>query len=176
VTSAVDGFEKGDLAGILDKDLADRLNEFMQRSKDCQAGKEFDNQHPARKRAGGGTFGQALCASEAVMGGATAGGPWNDLVLLNPAGVHFQFAGVALDAANQLAEFVRAYAPLLAVPDELLESISTYVLALAIDTIIENSPLGEKNRIKASMIPTSSSSGSSTTTTGCPEPTSVSQI
>ncbi|KAB5554874.1 hypothetical protein GE09DRAFT_1239220 [Coniochaeta sp. 2T2.1] len=108
VTAAVDGFDKGDLAVILDKGLADRLNEFMDRTKDCQAGSDFDQQHsapaPARKRAGGGTYDQALCASQAVMGGVQAEGPWNDLLLLNPAGVHFQFAqaaGPAMDAANQ---------------------------------------------------------------------------
>lgn len=179
MTAAADGFENGDLAGILDKGLADRLNEYMQRTKDCQAGSEFDQQHPAaapaRKRAGGGTYGQALCASQAVMGGIQAQGPWNDLLLLNPAGVHFQFAqaaGPALDAANQFADFVHTYAPLLAMPTELIDQLGPYILALAIDTIVENIPLGERNRIKATMVSTGASP-TGTSEAGCPDKNSV---
>ncbi|KAK5653023.1 hypothetical protein OQA88_9309 [Cercophora sp. LCS_1] len=43
-TAAADGFEKGDLAGILDKDLAARLGGFMARTKECQVGNDFDKQ------------------------------------------------------------------------------------------------------------------------------------
>ncbi|KAB5539434.1 hypothetical protein GE09DRAFT_1248586 [Coniochaeta sp. 2T2.1] len=173
VTSAVDGFDKGDLAVILDKGLADRLTEFMERTKDCQAGSDFDQQHSAtpRKRAGGGTYGQALCASQAVMGGVQVDGPWNDLLLLNPAGVHFQFAqaaGPAMDAANQFADFVHTYAPLMAVPTELVDQLATYVFALAIDAIVESIPLGERNRIKATMV-TTSASPTGTSAPGCPD-------
>lgn len=182
VTSAADGFEVGDLAAILDKGLADRLSDFMQRSKDCQAGAEFDRQHnaPARKRqgAGGGTAGQALCAAEAVIGGVQAGGPFNDLLVLNPAGVHFQFAqaaGPVLDAANEFADFVGTYAPLMAVPPELVDQLRVYIFALAVDLIVENIPLGERNRIKATMV-TTSASPTSTSTHACPDPTSVIQL
>lgn len=179
VTSAADGLEIGDLTAILDKGLADRLSEFMQRTKDCQAGSEFDQQHPApaRKRqgAGGGTAGQALCAAEAVIGGVQAGGPFNDLLVLNPAGVHFQFAqaaGPVLDAANQFADFVRTYAPLMAVPPELADQLGVYIFALAIDLFVENIPLGESNRIKATMV-TTSAGPTGTSTPGCPDKDSV---
>ena len=56
VQSASDGFEKGDLAGVLDADLANRLDEFMHISKNCQAGWEFDKEHPSNRRASG-TYG-----------------------------------------------------------------------------------------------------------------------
>lgn len=182
MTLAVDGFESGDLVGILDKGLADRLNEFMQRTKDCQAGSDFDQQHPApapaRKRVSGGTYGQALCASQVVMGGVQAGGPWNDLLLLNPAGVHFQFAqaaGPALNAANQFADFVHTYAPMMAAPTELLDQLGTYIFALAIDAIVESIPLGEKNRIKATMV-TTTAGPTGTSAPGCPDKNSVSRL
>jgi hypothetical protein len=166
------GFTKGDLSGVLDADLAGRLDEFMHRRKECQLGSEFDKEHPPKKRAGG-TYGQALCAAQGVMQGATANGPFNDPVLLDPAGVNFGFAaGAAQDAANQLAEFITAYAPLIALPDELIGEISNYVLALAIDTIIENVTLGEQNRIKATMVTTTDSP--SGTSTGCPKAEDVS--
>lgn len=174
VESASEGFEKGDLSGVLDVSLANRLDEFMHRRKDCQAGRVFDEKHSKRRRASG-SYGQALCAAQSVMQGATADGPFNDLVLLSPAGVHFQFvkaAGAAREAANELAEFVTAYAPLIALPEDLVEEISVYVFALAIDTIVENIPLGEQNRIKATMVTTTDSPSS--TSTGCPEPHSVS--
>lgn len=174
VESASDGFEKGDLSGILDVDLAGRLDEFMHRSKECRAGSDFDKDHPEKRRASG-TYGQALCAAQGVMQGATANGPFNDLVLLDPAGVHFGFAkaaGAAQDVANILAEFVAVYAPLTALPEDLVHEISIYVLALAIDTIVDNVTLGERNRIQATMVTTADSPSS--TTTGCPEPDSVS--
>ena len=182
MTSAVDGFEAGDLAVILDKDLARTLSDFMHRSKDCQAGSDFDKQHPmstpARKRAGGGTYGQALCASEAVisMGGVEAGASWNDLLCLNPAGVWFEWAaGPALDAAKQFADFVRAYAPLVELPGELTEQLANYIFALAVDTIVDNIfPLGESNPIKATMI-TTGANPSGTSGKWCPGKDSVSQ-
>jgi hypothetical protein len=145
----------------------------MHRRKDCQAGVDFDKSH-SKKRRDSGSYGQALCAAQAVMQGATVQGPFNDLVLLDPASVHFRFteaAGAARDAADELAEFVKAYAPLIAVPEDVVQEISMYVLALAIDTIVENITLGQKNRIKATMVTTTDSPAA--TSTGCPKPASV---
>ncbi|KAM0280464.1 hypothetical protein ACHAQH_004043 [Verticillium albo-atrum] len=171
VTAPEEGFDIGDLVGLLDLGMSDRLNEYMQRTQNCGIGQEFDSQHPTRKRAGG-TYGQALCAAESVVQGSTPGGPWNDLLLLNPNGVHFNFRpGMALEAMNVFAEFLRAYAPLMAVPEELANDIGVYILALAIHTIVENVPLAEKNRFKSDLVSTGTQDAPSSTATGCPEPT-----
>lgn len=174
MTTAVDGFQTGDLVGVLDKDLAGRLGEYMQRSKACKAGDDFDKQHPspARKRAGG-TYGQALCASEAVIGGIQAGGIWNDFLLLDPKGVQFKFSeasGTASAAASQFSEFAGAYRPLMGVTPERADQLSSYIFALAVDAVVQELPLGEKNRIQATMVTTSASSP---TGTGCPDKKSV---
>ncbi|KAK0617748.1 hypothetical protein B0T14DRAFT_605745 [Immersiella caudata] len=177
VTSAAGDFQTGDLAGILDRGLAGRLDEFMQRSKECKAGDDFDKQHasPARKRAVG-SYGEALCASEAVIGGIQPGGLWNDLLLLEPTGVHFGFktdsdSGTASAAASQFSEFARAYAPLMDVSPERADQIGSYILALAVDTIVQGVALSEKNRIPATMVTTSGSP--SPTGTGCPDKNTI---
>ncbi|KAK1760056.1 hypothetical protein QBC47DRAFT_333896 [Echria macrotheca] len=175
VTSAADGFQAGDLAAILDKGLADRLNDFMQRSKDCQAGLDFDNENPTpastRKRAGRGTYGQALCASQAVIGGVENGGPFNDLLHISPAGVHFQFApgaGPAVLAADRFADFIDSYSPMITSDSDVRQQLGLYIMALAIDTIVEDNPLRDRNRIQATMVITEG--GLSPTASACPDP------
>ncbi|KAH8908289.1 hypothetical protein BR93DRAFT_475403 [Coniochaeta sp. PMI_546] len=174
VTAAADGAEKGDLVAVLDKDLASRLDEFMHRSKDCQAGADFDKENPtpgaSRKRAGG-SFGQALCASQAAFGGIARGGPFNDVQLINPGGVHFQFAqaaGPAVAALNQLSEFVRSYARVIGVPPEVADVVAPYLMTLAIETIVDNIPISDRNVIKATKVSTSPADPTKTSQPGCP--------
>lgn len=73
----------------------------MHRAKDCQAGADFDKEHPTpgatRKRAGG-NYGQALCASQA--------------------------AGPAVAALNQFSESVRSYARVIGVPPEVVDVVA----------------------------------------------------
>jgi hypothetical protein len=184
VTAPSDGYVAGDLAALLDKDLASRIDEYMHRvGLDCKDGKDFDSKNPSRKRASGGTYGQAICAAEAVVAGAVPQGPFNDLLLLNPTQLPFGFAdaaGNAFRAANVVADFVNAYAPLIAAPPALAEQLAVYIFALAIDTIVELTPLGSKNRIASSQIKTgtatrTSASASSTSSSACPNPTTVSE-
>ncbi|KAK4447190.1 hypothetical protein QBC34DRAFT_467708 [Podospora aff. communis PSN243] len=172
VTTAVDGFQAGDLAGILDTGLAGRLAEYMQRAKLCKAGEEFDREHasPARRRRAVGSYGEALCASKAVIGGIQPGGPWNDLLLLDPTGVKFGFSpdsATASAAAGQFFEFARASAPLMAIAPERADQLSSYIFALAVDAVVEGLPLGGQNRIPATMVTTTG--GASPTSTTCPD-------
>src|SRR5438128_9531732 len=82
---------------------------------------------------------------ENVIGGVENGGPFNDLLHLSPTGIHFQFAeaaGPARVAADKFADFVDSYAPLITMPPDVRDQLRVYILALAIDTIVEDNPLG----------------------------------
>jgi hypothetical protein len=177
VTSPSDGYVSGDLVALLDEDLASRIDEFMHRSTDCQDGQTFDRQHPSAKKRAGATLGQAICAAEAVAGGAVPGGTFNDLLLLSPTNLPFGFAdavGAVAQASGVVADFVQAYAPLLSIGPELADQLTVYIFALAMDTIVENIPLTNKNRIQSSMITISTATGtttsSSSSSSSCPDP------
>ncbi|KAI0004056.1 hypothetical protein F4779DRAFT_630464 [Xylariaceae sp. FL0662B] len=175
VTKADNGFSKGDLAAILDKGLASRIDEVMRRLHDCDDGKKFDSEHKSKKRAGA-SYGQAICGAETVASMAQPGGTFNDLLLLNPNQLPFGFAnpaGEVAQAANVVVDFVLAYAPMLSIEPELAQQLGTYLFALAIDALVENIPLGETNRIKSSLVTTSTATSPkpSSTKSGCPDPT-----
>lgn len=178
ITSASDGFEAGDYAGLLDENFGKKLSEYMRRTKHCAAGDEFDAEHSsARRKRDGGSFGQAICAAESVVRGTTPGGPWNDLLLVDT-GRHMRVAdaaGAALEAANVLADFVREYAPLMDVSEDVAQQIGVFILSLAITTIVEDVPLDDNNRIKSGLITTGTSGSTqpSSTSEACPEKTDV---
>ncbi|KAM7212877.1 hypothetical protein V8F06_011727, partial [Rhypophila decipiens] len=180
VTTPADGFENGDLAAVLDEDLAARLAEYMSRHQDCEAGRDFDARNPTpatrKRQAGRGTYGGALCGTVAVLDGIAPNGPFNDLLLLARDGVHFNFApaaGPALAAINHINEYYRTFAPFMGIPRDLVDQLTNYIYALALDRIVDNVPLSGKNRIKASLISTSTSASPSSTSTACPEPRSL---
>ncbi len=153
VTEPGDGSAAGDLAAILDADLASRIDEVMHRETVCEDGKNFDQEHAAPQKRAGGTLGEAICGAQAVASMAGPGGPFNDLLLLNTGQVPFGFADAAgnvAQAANVVSGFVLDYSPMLAISSELGGELSTYLMALAIDTIVNNIPLKGKNRIEAS--------------------------
>ncbi|KAK3317193.1 hypothetical protein B0T19DRAFT_434438 [Cercophora scortea] len=176
VTQPSGVFSKGDMAAILDADLAQRINDIMHMMVSCEDGAKFDAASKGGKRRrtrASGTYGQAVCAAEAVASMAGQGGPFNDLLLLNFGQMHFGFAdaaGEGLRAANVISDFVLAYAPLIAIGPELANELGTFLLALAIDTIVDNAPLNRENRIAASLITTSPTTTPTPTQTGCPDP------
>jgi hypothetical protein len=179
VTSAGNGFSKGDLVAILDKDMAARIDEIMHRMVDCEDGRKFDSEQSLNKRAADVTkYAPAICAAEGVAGMATPGGPFGDLLLLKHDQMAFGFAdaaGKAKDALVVVKDFVLAYAPMLTIPEDLADQLATYLFALAIETVIEGVTLTEKNRIEASLVVTGSllpSPVSTTTssTSSCPDP------
>lgn len=161
-------------------ELAVRLGRFMHAAKDCRAGTDFDKSHPtpsSRKRANGGTPGQVLCASRAVIDGVQAGGLLNDLLLLSPSNVQYQVspsAGSAQEAATMFSEYVRDVGPLVAkdLPPDRLSQLGNFIFLLAYHTIVEDIPLTEKNRIKATMVTTGAiptgTSGASPIRPSCP--------
>lgn len=179
MTAPSDGYDSGDLVALLDTDLAARIDEFMRRSTDCLDGQTFDSQHPTKKRAGS-TLGQAICAAEAVAAGTVPGGAFNDLLLLSPTNLPFGFAdgvGAVAQAAGVVADFVQVYAPLLDIGPDLADQLTVYIFALAMDTIVQNIPLTNKNRIQSSLITTATSTPTTTTarstSSGCPDPTAT---
>jgi hypothetical protein len=185
VASDENGHKKGDLLAVLDADLARRIDEVVRRMKDCEDGREFDATHGSRKRAGTATYGQALCAAEGVIGMSKRGGAFADLTLLdhNKMGIEFAAtAGKAKDALLVLKDFIIAYGPMLAIPEEFAERLGTYVLAIILDAIvIDNIPIGPQNyigpelavsygRMSPKPTPTSTAPPSSSSS-GCPDPT-----
>lgn len=156
----------------------------MHRMTECADGRDFDDGTSLRRRAGPG-YGAAICAVEGAATMARQGGPLNDLLLLNPNQLRFGFAAAAGDvarAANIAVDFVVAYAPMLDLPEDVAVQLGNFLFALAVDTLLENLPLGEENRIEASLLttetpPTSTatptSSSSSSRSSSCPDPTST---
>jgi hypothetical protein len=162
----------------LDADLAQRINDLMHIMSSCDDGAKFDADSGGKKKQRAtGTYGQAICGAEAVASMAGPGGPFNDLLLLRQDQMPFGFAegaGEALHAANVVADFVLAYAPMLTITPEVANQLATYLLALAIDTIVENVPLKGENRIAASLVTTAATTtkttSPTTSQTGCPDP------
>ncbi|KAH7381918.1 hypothetical protein BKA64DRAFT_749377 [Cadophora sp. MPI-SDFR-AT-0126] len=180
VSTAHGAFSTGDLSAILDSSLASRLDEVMHRMIECADDRAFEDGTSLRKRAGTG-YGAAICAVEGAVAMAQRGGPLNDLLFLNPNRVRFAFAAAAGDiarAADIAVGFVLAYAPMLDLPDDVAIQLGNFLFALAVDTLVENLPLGEENRIKASVLtvetmPTSTMTSTTSTSSGCPDPTST---
>lgn len=179
VTAPKDNYVSGDLIACLDKGLASRIGELMDRSTHCKDGEDFDNQHRGPKRRSAGTLGQAICAAEAVAANAAPGGPFNDLLLLNPSSLPFGFADLAsatAKAAQVVIKAVEALSVLSALTPQLAEQVAVYIFALALDKVYEGLPLGKENRIHASMVTTMPQTATATTTTTssstrCPDPT-----
>jgi len=156
---------------ILDRDLASRIDEIMHRSQNCEDGRAFDRSDNSRRKRAGGSYGNAICAAEAVAGMAQTGGPFNDLLLLRAPHVSFGFieaAGAVTRAAAITAGFVRDFAPLLDVDGDIAEQLGNFLFALAVNTIVEGNSLGDRNRIKATSIKTEEPP--QPTGSGCPDP------
>lgn len=171
VSDPQDGLEKGDLIAILDGDLASRLDEVMHRDQECDDGRSFDRSDHSRRKRAGGSYGNAICAAEAVAGMAQAGGPFNDLLLLRTPHVTFEFAeaaGAVARAATVAVGFVRDYAPLLDISADVAEQLGNFLFALAVNTIVEGQSLGDRNRIKATNIETEAPH--QPTASSCPDP------
>jgi hypothetical protein len=120
--SDADGHKKGDLLATLDAELARRINEAAHRMTDCVDGKNFDTAHGTRKRRGTASYGQALCAAEGIVGMAGKGGAFADLTLLSHEKVGIEFAATAVKAKEALlvlTNFITAYGPMLAIPEDL---------------------------------------------------------
>ncbi|KAH8889066.1 hypothetical protein GQ53DRAFT_767187 [Thozetella sp. PMI_491] len=193
VTAASGQFLAGDLMMLMDDDLTQRLDEVMHRMMECEDGIEFDRQHPTQKRAGT-TIGQALCGAIGTAGTLREGGPLNDMLYINTGHVRISFrdatAAVA-QAADVLAQFILANAPLIGVPDGLLDQLPAILMTLAVETIMNGNPIRGKNRIASSLITTSlittslittslittsvvtTSATPTSTSTGCPAPTAT---
>ncbi|KAM0594562.1 hypothetical protein ACHAP6_000305 [Verticillium nonalfalfae] len=122
----------GDLVAFLDEDLASRIDEVMHRSQDCDDGRAFDRGDKTRRKRATGGFGKAICAAEAAAVMSQRGGPFNDLLLINPAHLSFDFAetaGAVARAANVASDFVRAYAPMLDISPILAEQLGNLLFA-----------------------------------------------
>jgi len=152
---------------------------------DCADGRNFDSSHGTRRRGGGTTYGQALCAAEGIVGMTGQGGAFADLTMLSHDKIGIQFAanaGKAKDALVVLKDFIVAYAPMMVMPEQMAEELGTYILAIIIDAmIIENVPIGPMNYIDPNLAvtygamssrptPTSASATSTSSSTGCPDP------
>lgn len=168
----------------MDEDLAGRVNEVAHRMLDCEDGRLFDSKHGLRRRGGAVTYGQALCAAEGVVGMAGNGGTFADLTLLSHDRIGMEFANgadKAKEALLVLRTFILAYSPILAIPEDIVDQLGTYVLAIIIDALIlDNIPIGPTNTIDPALAvtygamkpkPTPTSASATPSTSGCPDPT-----
>ncbi|PNH76643.1 hypothetical protein VD0001_g940 [Verticillium dahliae] len=143
VTEPEGDSSSGDLIAFLDEDLASRIDEVMHRSQDCDDGHAFVRGDQTRRKRANGGFGKAICAAEAAAVMSQRGGPFNDLLLINPAHLSFDFAetaGAVARAANVASDFVRACTPMLDISPALAEQLGNLLFALAVNTLIENRP------------------------------------
>ncbi|KAK0649846.1 hypothetical protein B0T16DRAFT_410773 [Cercophora newfieldiana] len=161
VTTPGDGFESGDLAIILGKDLADRLQEVMARNKDCEAGAEFDRENPLapvasrsiKAKRAGGTFGNVLCGAQAAILNAEQGGALGGFLLPGPDSIEFDFTNTSAKAAvDKLDEFAKTFHAAAPLPSSRSHALATLFIALGISSVIEDVPLGDRNRVKAVMV------------------------
>jgi hypothetical protein len=149
------GRKQGDLLAIMDAELANRLNDYLAMTSgiSCEDGVKFDADHPTKKR-GGVPMGKAICAAESVIKSAGKNQPFGDITLLQHDQMGIMMKGTAGNAKEALVvvkDFVIAYAPLLAIPEELIEQVATYVLALAIDQVIEGVKLGAETLLDSGL-------------------------
>ncbi|EGY18373.1 uncharacterized protein VDAG_08707 [Verticillium dahliae VdLs.17] len=173
VTEPEGDSSSGDLIAFLDEDLASRIDEVMHRSQDCDDGHAFVRGDQTRRKRANGGFGKAICAAEAAAVMSQRGGPFNDLLLINPAHLSFDFAetaGAVARAANVASDFVRACTPMLDISPALAEQLGNLLFALAVNTLIENRPVNQNNRIEASLIRTEAPTA---LPTSCPDPKST---
>jgi hypothetical protein len=187
-TVAASGHKKGDLLAVLDSDLADKINEIAHRMTNCADGTQFDASHGSRRRGDTATYGEALCAAEGVIRQAGKGGPLADLMLLDHDQIGIQFAAnaeKAKDALLVLTDFISAYGAVFAIPEQSMEQLATYILALIIDSlVVDKIAIGEMNYIGQELAVTygamepkptaptpKSASVSSSSSSGCPDPT-----
>lgn len=164
VSTATAGYSPGDFMVTLDPGLASRLGEVMRRTTQCPEGRKFDFESPSKRDTA--TYGGALCGAMGALSMAAPGGLFHDVMLVNAPAFIFT-AGQVADAAQVVVDFARDYAPLLDVPADVAENIAHYFFALAIDTIVENVPLGEKNPIRHSIISGTVTASPTTTTSAC---------
>ncbi|OAL44289.1 hypothetical protein IQ07DRAFT_649330 [Pyrenochaeta sp. DS3sAY3a] len=178
------GHKKGDLIASLDEKLAKKIDEVARRMIDCADGQKFDTLQGFRRRNSEISYGQALCASEGVIGMAGNGGPLADLTLMRHDQMGLQLAETATQAKQALVilkDFILAFSPVLGITPELVEPLGIYVLALIIDSmVIDKIPIGAVNVIAPDVAvtygamsprPTPTSSSASPTSSGCPEET-----
>ncbi|KAK8015582.1 hypothetical protein PG991_008470 [Apiospora marii] len=183
VSTAHGAFASGDLAACLDASLASRIGEIMRRGATCSDGSDFDAGKIKRRRAARSSYGAAICGVQDAVPNVQAGSALQDLLLLDTGNLHFEFANGAGDiarAANQAVGFVLDYAPMLALDEAAAADLGTYLFALAVDTLVENIPLGAENRIQSSLVttvtqttkPTATKTTTTATSTssGCPDP------
>lgn len=150
----------------MDADLASRISEIIHRAGSyCDDGRDFN---PDQFRIQASDWGAAICGSQAVFDQALPGGPFADLgaarflgepILLN--------GGNPARAAALVMEYAQAVGPLLDILTDQVDDLAMMVFALAVDTLIDNIPLGAENPVRHSTLtsaPTTTSVASCTST------------
>lgn len=145
----------------------------MHRALSCEDGDKFDKENGGQNKRAGSSYGGAICAAEAAAVMAQRGGPLNDILFLGTGHLAFGFkdaAGAAARAARVVNAFIQGVAPQLNISPELAEQVANLLFALAIDTMVDKTTLGQDNRIDGSLITTSSRAAPTATATNCPDP------
>ena len=179
----------------VEEDLAARIDEVMKNNRDCEDGRKFDRDHPAKRaRLPDNTnLGKVICVAEAMIGMIRAGGGFNDLLFLGTDQMTYAIAEGQrnlLEAYGVVHDFATNIGPSIGLPNESLEQATQDVFLMIHEKLKENAPVGEENRIPESLIEskaesmtdtmrmtttkvtrTSTLTTSSSSTSSCPDPT-----
>jgi hypothetical protein len=174
-----DGLKKGDLVAVMDDGFAQKLADFIGMSGDCEDGRNFDAQHPKSKRVEG-TLGHAICGAERIISNAGKDAPFGDLTLLQydqESLVLKENVGNFADAVMVIRDYVFDYAPLIGLPDEVVEQVGLYVAAFAMSYVIDGVKIGAKTVLNSNVWSAkndqSRPSPSPSSKAGCPDPTAT---
>jgi len=183
MTKDENGHKKGNLVVVMDAGLAAKLNDFIGMTQDCDDGNKFNVAHPGAKREAG-TFGRAICVNQHIVSNAGKGAPLGDVVMLKHDQMSIvlkQSAGKAKDAIFMMKDFVIAYGPMLAIPEDLVEQVGLYLAAIIIDAVVTGVAIGAQTVLDTDLWalekeptkpkPSPSSTPTSSSKQPCPDPT-----
>lgn len=178
LTKDENGHKKGDPVIVMDARLAQKLNDFIGRIEDCEDGTKFNAEHPDKKRARA-TLGRSICSGESVAINSGKGGPFSDIAMIK----HNQMSIMIKDTAKKAKEaffvikdFVIAYGPMLAIPEEVIEQVAIYVAAVVINAVVDGIAVEAQTLLAVDVWvavadPSQTELPTTTSKSGCPDPT-----
>lgn len=164
ITDAISSYNDGDLIITLPHLLASRMDELIAiTSNTCPEGDRFTTQK-LRKRLD--NYGAVICAAETLVINAAPGGPFPELLLLQPQPFPWTAAD-AVRAMNVVIAFARTQAPDLALTTDQAAAVGVAAFAIAWEIFINGNRLSDINVIPADSLEETTT----TTTTEAPCPT-----
>ncbi|CAO2649935.1 Nn.00g012270.m01.CDS01 [Neocucurbitaria sp. VM-36] len=141
-----DGHSPGDVAIYLSDDLARRLTEMIERSRQCTAGDAFPSNKRFRRRDGEEAYGEVICAAEQLVLNSAQGAAFADLA---------QFQGQQpawtspelMQAMGEVTTFAATKASLMKLPKDAAAPLAYVSVMLAFVVLVMKQPLSNINWI-----------------------------